>query len=583
MNRAIKILLALFMILVLASCDKLLHSTDTTLNTDQKIESSSESKQESDTEPKPGLAFELREDGYYVVGLFECKFSDLIENGELVIPATYRNKPVVGISDGAFTNVIKHDREYGSGEEGYFTLRLEDGLRSIGKSAFAECPGLHFVTLPSTLTEIDDEAFRDSGIKNIEIPANVTSLGEKAFYDCNRLESVNLSDSLSDLPASVFEKCISLVSVNHTGKLLKIGSNAFQDCTNLENFVFGDQLKTIEDGAFSGCKSLTSVILPDSLTSLGKDAFSSCYAVKELRIGHGINEIPEKAFRAMTSLEKLIIPDHITAIHRHAFDNLTSLTELTIPKSVTYFEYCFNDTYNIENVYYEGTLKDWLNIDFSTVASSPLYYSPALLYLDGVALKGDLIIPNGITTIKDYAFEHYSYITSVSIPYDMEYIGTEAFYGCKRLESVSFAGDVDVFGSQVFYGCQNIDTIDFGNKLSKIGNGMFSQCGDIEKLVIPSNVKVLDHYSFSGCHISELVLSEGIEEIRGSAFDYHTIPTIRLPGTLKSIKDLNLWNVDKIYYNGTAMQWKQVDVILGDKTKCIHCIDGDIYVPTCYE
>lgn len=582
MKKLVVIFLTVSMIFVLASCDIHISFLDDIFNANQDGEQKPEPEPELEFES--GLKFELREDGYYVVGLGDCKLGDLVENGELVIPSKCKDTRVVGIADGAFDDVIKYDYKHESSEDGHFTVRLEEGIRSIGKYAFAGCTGLRFVTLPSTLTEIGEQAFSGSPIRSIDIPDNVSSLGEKAFYDCSVLATVELSSSLSYLSASVFENCVSLVSVNNTEKLSKIGNNAFKNCSMLENFELGDNLKTIEDGAFSDCQSLTSVILPNSLTSLGEDAFSSCWGVKELHIGRGINEIPEGAFKYMTSLEKLVIPDNITAIHREAFDGLANLKELTISKSVTYFECCFNNTGNIEKIYYEGTLKDWLNINFDSLGSSPLYYSfSAKLYLDGVLLEGDLVIPDEITVIHNHAFERYQYITSVSFPHDMEYIGREAFYECQGLERVSFAGDVDEIGTQVFYGCRNIATIDLGNKLSKTGDGMFSDCGDIEKLVIPSSVKVIDLQSFSSCNFGELVLSEGIEEIRWGAFAYGSISEVRLPSTIKTINGVAFGYVDEVYYNGTTEQWELIDVSLlwceRYDEYYIHCVDGDVYVP----
>ena len=523
---------------------------------------------------------------YYVVGIGDKKLSDIVENGELIIPSTYRGKSVVGIANGAFDGIFEYDYYDESSNQGYSNIIIEEGIQSIGKRAFADCTGLRSIALPSTLTEIGEEAFRGSAIRSIVIPAGVSTLAEGTFYGCGRLESVELSDSISYISSSAFEKCVNLVSVKNTDKLLGIANNAFNGCKKLETFQFGESLKTIGDRAFSGCSSLAIIILPDSLTSLGKEAFSSCIGVKELHIGRGINEIPERAFNSLRSLEKLVIPDHITAIHRGAFDNLTKLKELTIPKSVTYFEYCFNSTRNIESIYYEGTLEDWLSINFDSVGSSPLYYSSlAKLYLDGVVLEGDLVIPKGITVIPNRAFEGYAYITSISFPHDMKYIGDAAFYGCQGLESVKFEGDVDIFGSQIFYGCVNIASIDFGNKLSKIGFGMFSCCGNIERLVIPSSVKVIDFYCFSSCNIGELILSEGIEEIRGSAFAYGSIPEIHLPSTIKYLGSVVFWRVDKVYYNGTMEQWNEIERHHWYERYdeyYIHCIDGDIYVPPYY-
>ena len=224
------------------------------------------------------------------------------------------------------------------------------------------------------------------------------------------------------------------------------------------------------------------------------------------------------------------------------------------------------------------------------MGSSPLYYSlRAALYLDGELLEGALVIPEGITVIPARAFENYSYITSVSFPYDMEYIGDAAFYSCQGITEVSFGADVADLGSQIFYRCRNIASVDFGSKLSKIGSGMFSNCTGFARLVIPPSVRIIENYAFASCDIGELILSEGLEKICGSAFQYSTIPEVRLPGTLKSISTGAFSHVGEIYYNGTVEEWQSVEGYsqwnqwnMRYDEFYVHCIDADVYYAPYY-
>ena len=597
MRKAGIALLMALMITMLFSCGKPdssfddipdedpIQDTDNDLQQEQDKDQAENQDQEQEREH--GFKFELVGDAYYVSGVYEGWISELIVDAELVIPSEYNGKSVVGMADKAFEGVIRFDRYNESTTEGYITVRISEGIRFIGKRAFSACTGLRAISLPSTLTEIGAEAFRGSSLLSLDMTDGVSDIGEKAFYDCRSLESVVLSDSIRQIPVSVFEGCERLTKVENTDKLTDIAENAFFKCKKLEGFEFGDSLLSIGKKAFYGCASLSEVILPDSLTSLGEAAFSSCTGAERLHIGGGISEIPESAFRYMSSLKSVVIPDNITEVSRGAFDNLSNLKELTISKSVTCFNYCFNHTSAIESIYYEGTLEDWLKIFFYSVGSSPLYYSgSAKLYLDGELLEGALVIPEGITEIPAHAFENYSYITSVSFPYDMEYIGDAAFYWCQGITEVSFGGDVADFGTQIFYGCKRIVSVDFGTKLSKIGSGMFSDCIGLDRVVIPSSVRVIENYAFASCDIGELILSEGLEEIRSSAFQYGTIPEVRLPSTVKSIGTAAFSTVGEIYYNGTAEEWQNVEKYTQWNMRYdeyyVHCIDADVYYAPYY-
>lgn len=118
----------------------------------------------------------------------------------------------------------------------------------------------------------------------------------------------------------------------------------------------------------------------------------------------------------------------VTSIGKSAFEESRSLTSITIPNSVKSigsgaFESCYGLTaVNITD------LEAWCNIDFESYNSNPLYFAQHL-YLRGEEIK-ELVIPNSITTIGDYAFQGCSSLTSVTIPNSVTSIGVRAFLTC---------------------------------------------------------------------------------------------------------------------------------------------------------
>ena len=175
----------------------------------------------------------------------------------------------------------------------------------------------------------------------------------------------------------------------------------------------------------------------------------------------GLTSIPNRAFGkyndngnldvGLTSLTGIVLPENVTTIKGYAFCGCTNLKSITIPPSVTTIEsYAFRLVFDnfatqkyVERVYISD-LAAWCNIKMYEQYPSGICEEKlanplpnADLYLNG-NLVTELVIPDGVTSIENYAFKTCNSITSVVIPASMTSIGQNAFYGCKNLTSVTF-------------------------------------------------------------------------------------------------------------------------------------------------
>lgn len=64
------------------------------------------------------------------------------------------------------------------------------------------------------------------------------------------------------------------------------------------------------------------------------------------------------------------------------------------------------------------------------------------LYINGQKVEGDLVIPDGVTSINRYAFRNCTDLTSITIPSTITNIGDSAFYNCDKLTTVYYTGDI---------------------------------------------------------------------------------------------------------------------------------------------
>ena len=118
--------------------------------------------------------------------------------------------------------------------------------------------------------------YNNSNVKKVVIEDGVTSIGESAFYGCSSLTSITISDRVTSIGNSAFYGCLNLTSITIPDGVISIGNDAFAGCGSLTSITIPDSVTSIGNYAFYDCNSLTSVTIPDSVTSIGESAFDNC-------------------------------------------------------------------------------------------------------------------------------------------------------------------------------------------------------------------------------------------------------------------------------------------------------------------
>ena len=235
--------------------------------------------------------FELNQvaDGEYEI----VKFVGF-EEESMEIPAEINGQRIVGIADevffqlGAITNI-----------------KIADGIRYIGKNAFAECADLVNVELPETLERIGDYCFSKTPLEEIKLPASVVEVGVGAFMECEELLTAVLPENLEVVPANMFTGCKNLNDITFPKNLSVVGHYAFHG-TALILESLPDTITTIDDGGFCGCFQ-------------DEDGYHD--AVEEFRLPSGLKTIGAKGLAGLNCL-KLIVPASVTFIGENAFEYL---------------------------------------------------------------------------------------------------------------------------------------------------------------------------------------------------------------------------------------------------------------------
>lgn len=139
-------------------------------------------------------------------------------------------------------------------------------------------------------------------------------------------------------------------------------------------------------------------------------------------------------------------------------------------------------------------LSAWCKIQFEVNSSNPLYNAHHLYINENEVTN--LVIPNNITSINNYAFNGCNGLTSVTIPNSVTDIGWSAFANCSGLKSVNI-----------------------GNRASRIGSFAFSNCIGLTSVNIPASVRLISNNAFSYCSgLTSIIIGKGVEEIKSEAF-----------------------------------------------------------------
>ena len=201
-------------------------------------------------------------------------FTHKVSTGTLSFADSVGEYAIITDYVGLYTNhKVEVPESVGSDSAGWRTVY------GIGKEAFYYCTAATEITLPDTITYIDDWAFAGcTSLESIVIPASVTRIGKGAFNGCTSLKSVVfLGDELKSIGDYAFNDCTALETVTLKNGLESLGVQAFRDCAALKSFSAPATLKTIADMAFYGCTGLNTdgaLKLTASIEKIGEFAFT---------------------------------------------------------------------------------------------------------------------------------------------------------------------------------------------------------------------------------------------------------------------------------------------------------------------
>lgn len=442
------------------------------------------------------------------------------------------------IKDYAFVNCINLSK-----------ITFSESLQTIGLYAFQKCNSLQTITLTEGLIAISSGAFSDCKLlSTVVIQANniVCLNSTNIFKGCN-LSSIVFSNN-TVVPTGLFcgatfAEGFTLVIPNYIQEigenafkssnlrnlvfedtkskpsaLASIGKQAFAECKYLENFTLPLSLKVIEEKAFFSCYSITEILIPNTVTRLWTGAFAGCILLEDITLSNAISEVGGNIFEDCIELESIEIPSGSWAIGNAMFKDCIALSNVKIADTVTLVgEYAFHNCIALEHIVVPDSVTELgrdafrgcMTLDNPVISKNITKLNPDV-FMDCTKL----------TTIT-FSNVHIGNTSELVIPSFIDYIGSQAFYGCSSIKNLTIGENVVEIGANAFKDCSSVVTLKIlSNKISKCGTGIFEACY-LNKVIFPEGVTVIPKNLFYKAHFAAsatVTIPNTVIEIGEAAF-----------------------------------------------------------------
>ncbi len=323
------------------------------------------------------------------------------------------------------------------------------------------------VTLPTTITHIESNAFANCGLyrayyagrpeewANVSVdPDNTDLLGAMTFREEGFWYQINADSTVT------IRACDEYYEILHLRIPAKLG---------------GYPVSAIEYQALNVYTYLESLYLPKSVTSIGYDALPTSLRT----IYYGGSEADRN---------QMYIEDY-------AAQSCTWIYDVVSHGDDNGFSYCVKTDNTVAILKY---LREELSVTVPAEIEGYPVTAIADYAFEGCWSIESITIPEGVTTIGDYAFYLCSALRDVSLPSTLTAIGNYAFCNCGALESVTIPEGVKTIGNYAFWWCSAMTSVTISEGVTTIGTHVFAECDNLYYIRLPKSLKTIDYIAFYG-------------------------------------------------------------------------------------
>ena len=399
---------------------------------------------------------------------------------------------------------------------------IPDGVEKIADNSFKDNTKITVVVCPDSLREIGNHAFWGcKNLKEIKFNEGLTSIGLEAFINTD-LESVDLPSTLNFLDWTPFECKMNVHYLNE---------NFYSDISGV--LFSADETSLI---LYPRKVHEESVEVPETATRIESYAFERNTA-KEIEIPEGVHELQGNLFSGCQNLRTITLCSTLPSlimIDKETFKGFeVENCVLRVPFDVLH-EYKSDKRY-----------KDFKYIT-AIEGSRCLQYDKEGTEVVGCEEEDcdNIIIPDGVTSIKEKAFEDNEQIESVVFPDSLEAIGSCAFSGCTNIAEIELNEGLTSIDWDAFRGT-GLSHVFIPYSVEQIGPSAFKCQMEVDSINT-------DYCAYDGVLYSyderELVIypadkdetdfevPDTVETICSFAFEDARLQSLTLPDSIKSLE-----------------------------------------------
>lgn len=357
------------------------------------------------------------------------------------------------------------------------------------------------VIVPTTIgglpvTEISANAFLNCTFESVYIPVSVKYIAYTSFNGAYNIKNIFVQQGNENY-------------ISSNGILYNIDRTQLIRCpiAYAENVVVSDTVTSIVDYAFYKC-NVNNVIINETLTSIGSYSFAYCENINSINL-NSVVEINTEAFYG-SGLTEITIPETVTYIGMRAFNNCSDLT------TVNYNAIDCKISSFIFPISAYSTFSS--SVNKITIGEKVKYIPSAAFMYTGIS---DITIPSNVQSIGTSAFYYCDNLKRVTFADNSELssISSSAFYADSALTDIVLPSAVTSLGDYSFYNCKALTSVELPDKITSINPYTFYGCSSLVSIEIPNNITSIGTKAFDGCtSLGKTTIEHVVSDIGESAF-----------------------------------------------------------------
>ncbi len=278
---------------------------------------------------------------------------------------------------------------------------------------------------------------------------------------------------------------------------------------------------------FYNMPTLRSISLPSGITKIGEYALAqdrnTNYMLTHVDIPSGVTQIDHYAFW-YTGIEEVTVPAGVTRLEEYTFWNCRKLKRATLPDGITFIgNSCFSECQELEDVNMPASLE--------TIDQYAFY--------DNYKRATPLVLPAGVKSIGQRAFQYNTVMPSVTFNDGLESIGYETFSQCKALVSIDVPASVTFIDAWAFEYCESLTEFTMPANFKDVPVGILYNCVNLERVTLLEGTTSIGYRAFHNCtKLTDINIANqtALTSIGYQAFMNTGFTTITLPNSITSLE-----------------------------------------------